>query len=177
MGLISRVSSRTYRANMPFDLQKAELDPSKSKIGYFPKVKVTDEIRRLVENIIFTNNVVLIGESDDTYREFFNIANIALKLQNKPQLTRSDKRVAALDLDELPLSEKQQVQKHLYDTRTQGTNQPYIAVCGKSYTTLKSFVKFIQEDKGKKFCQFMEKCPDNYLELPKELKDQFDKSK
>ena len=153
---------------MPFDLQKpeldpykAEFDPSKSKIGYFPKVKVTEEIRRLVENIIFTNNVVLIGESDDTYREFFNIANIALKLQNKPQLTRSDKRVAALDLDDLPANEKHQIQKHLYETRTQGTNQPYISVCGKSYTTLKSFVQFIQNDRGKQFCDFMEKCPEN----------------
>ena len=72
----------------PQDPYKSDFDPSKSKIGYFPRIKVTPQIRSMIENIIFSNNVVLIGESDDTYREFFNIANIALKLQNKPKKRR-----------------------------------------------------------------------------------------
>jgi len=161
------------------DPYKDDFHPSKSKIGYFPlHVTVTPQIRSLIENIIFTNNVVLIGESDDTYREFFNIANIALKLQNKNSLARPvDNRIAALDLDDLPIDEKKQVQKHLYETRTQSTNQPYISVCGKSYTTMKSFVKFVQSDRGKSFCEFMEKCPTDYLELPGALKKQFDESR
>ena len=98
------------------DPYKDDFHPSKSKIGYFPlHVTVTPQIQKLIENIIFTNNVVLIGESDDTYREFFNIANIALKLQNKDSLARPfDNRIAALDLDDLPINEKKQVQKHLY---------------------------------------------------------------
>ena len=156
------------------DPHSADFAPSKSKLhGSIPNVKVPNQIRSIIEQIIFNNNVVVIGESDDNYREFFNIANIALKLQNKPTLVENDKRIAAMDLDDLSFKEKQQVQKHLYETRTSIQN-PYIAVCGKSYTTMKSFASYIKSDNGEEFCRFIEKCPDDYLELPRGLKRQFD---